>query len=50
MVKIEGRNERDLRTLAGAAYYALKGDFERALEVMQQRFKRVETQSTGPLP
>ena len=31
MIKIEGRNERELGTLAGAADYALKGDFERAL-------------------
>ena len=50
MVKIEGRNERELRTLAGAADYALKGDLERALGVMLQRLKRVETQSTGVLP
>ena len=28
----------------------LKGDLERALEVMLQRFERVETRSTGVLP
>ena len=48
--KIEGRNERELRTLAVAADYVLRGDLERASEVMLQRFKRVETQSTGVLP
>ena len=50
MVKIEGRNERELRTLAGAADYARERDLERALGVMLQRLKRVETQNTALLP
>ena len=45
--RLEGRNERELVTLATAVDYILKGDLERGLDVLSQCFKRVEAQAAG---
>ena len=47
--RVDGRNERELVTLAVAVDHILRGDVERGLDVLSQRFKRVEAQATGML-
>ena len=45
----DGRAEREMTTLAMACDRILEGKLEEALDVMSQRFKRVEAQDSGEL-
>ena len=45
----DGRAEREMTTLAIACDRILEGKLEEALDVMSQRFKRVEAQDSGEL-
>jgi hypothetical protein len=45
--KLEGRNERELVTLATAVDFILQGNLEKGLDILAQRFKRIEAQATG---
>ena len=48
--KLEGRNHRELTTLALACDAILQGQLEKGLDILSQRFKRVEAQAVGSLP
>ena len=45
--RIDGRNQKELATIALASDHILKGNLERGLDVLVQRFKRIEAQATG---
>ncbi len=47
--EIKGRNLTELQTIAVAVDWVLKGQLERGLEVLLQRFKSVESFATGTL-
>ena len=47
---IKGRDHRELSTIAQACDFILKGKLENGLELLLQRFKRVEAQATNLLP
>ena len=44
---MDGRNQKELTTIALASDHILRGNLERGLDVLAQRFKRVEAQATG---
>ena len=48
--QLEGRNLRELQTIALAGDAILKGKLEEGLEILLQRWKRVEAVATGILP
>ena len=47
--RLDGRNQKELTTIALACDHILKGSLERGLAVLAQRFKRIEAQATGVL-
>ena len=47
--RIDGRNQKELATIALASDHILKGNLERGLDVLVQRFKRIEAQATGAM-
>ena len=44
---LDGRNLRELQTLAQVADLVLKGQVEQGMDLLVQRFKRVEAEATG---
>ena len=48
--QLEGRNYRELQTIALAGAQILQGNLEKGLEILLQRWKRVEAVATGLLP
>jgi len=48
--QLEGRNYRELQTIALAGDQILQGNLEKGLEILLQRWKRVEAVATGLLP
>ena len=48
--QLEGRNLRELQTIALAGDQILKGNLEAGMEILLQRWKRVEAVATGLLP
>ena len=44
---LDGRNLRELQTLAQVADLVLKGQIEQGMDLLVQRFKRVEAEATG---
>ena len=48
-VKLHADSERELSTIALASDQVLKGNLEGALEILLQRFKSIESTSTGTL-
>ena len=47
---VKGRDLRELSTLAQACDHVLSGRLEEGLEILLQRYKRVEAQATQLLP
>ena len=47
---LEGRNLRELQTIALAGDAILQGKLEEGMEILLQRWKRVEAVATGVLP
>ncbi len=45
--RLDGRNQKELATIALASDHILRGNLERGLDVLAQRFKRIEAQATG---
>ena len=45
--RIDARSQKELTTIAFASDHILRGNFERGLDVLVQRFKRIEAQATG---
>ncbi len=45
--RLDGHNQKELTTIALACDHILKGNLERGLDVLAQRFKRIEAQATG---
>jgi len=48
--QLEGRNFRELQTIALAGDQILQGNLESGMEILLQRWKRVEAVATGLLP
>ena len=48
--QLEGRNLRELQTIALAEDAILQGKLEEGMEILLQRWKRVEAVATGVLP
>jgi len=48
--QLEGRNFRELQTIALAGDQILQGNLETGMEILLQRWKRVEAVATGLLP
>ena len=48
--QLEGRNLREIQTIALAGDQILQGNLEAGMEILLQRWKRIEAVATGTLP